>query len=513
MSGFADKRSPATASPSHGAVTWQTTNEEVCSPAPAMVQRRGASTEPGTPAVPSGLVDRAVQRHGPGSGGPGSAQVPSGLVDRSVRARAGAGPGNAALPRGLIGRQRGVAEASDGRGRPAFPRMNSARRGKASTSAGGSRARSDLSDLMDQTLHIADASSSRRSRPAARLSPQDRGRLEELDDLRALGEEREALGEPDIADLEARAHELIDELGVRRGQPDAENKRRLIAAHGELPPETLEMLDRLAVSTAERDALRRQDGLRDEHATAQFASEMHDLRGRWPPMTSDQRTDTLGQVINARLRDIGVPELRITSGPMSNDMPGQFVYQRWSILLNEQTLDVARPGSDDFGQLTNAAYHEARHAEQWYLMARMLTEDDRSPDAASAETRIPLAVCESAAREPPLSQRQRAAAAVFYHSVYGDDSDHRVHVFEEIDRLNEMIPEAEQAAAASLADPRLSLRQKQRQAEKLRRLKKMRSRQQEAYEALPEEADAWQVGEAAEQAFMAMPASRSSRGW
>jgi len=357
----------------------------------------------------------------------------------------------------------------------------------------------ELLDLIERT-RLGDQSPGR-GHEATELSEQDREWLEELDEYRSARDELEELEQP-VASIEPAIHELIDRLGVRAGTPGAETKRRLIEARGNLPPETLAMLRHFASSSAAQDAQRRQRGLKDPRATAQFANEMRGLHGSWPAMPPAERADAIGRRINARLRDIGVPELKIKAVAMAGSANGQFNYLDWSIQINVGTLHAPRLAVHEFGSLTQTAYHEARHAEQWYLIARALAERGSSPAAIAKKTRIPSAVCEAAAIAPPLSRAQMDAATVFYESVYGERMKYRNHVLNEHARLEQRLAAGPTVAAIEAA-PNLSAAEKWQHAQAVRQLQGLEHQYYQAYKDLPEEHDAWAVGDAAEKAFHA----------
>jgi len=246
---------------------------------------------------------------------------------------------------------------------------------------------------------------------------------------------------------------------------------------------------------------RRERGLKDKEHTAQFAGEMKALEGSWSAMNPAERADAVSARINARLRDIGVPALRVTTAALGSQECGRFSFAKWSMVLNEQMLAAPQLTRSQSAELTNTVYHEARHAEQWYLIARVLAEDGVPPDEASNKTRIPPAICEAATSEPALSDAQADMARRFYDSVYGKHKHHRDNVLAEGDRFNRLMPEAERLYRASMADPGVSLEEKREKTRSLMRLRELEEENHQAYRQLPEEKDAFEVGGAAGEAY------------
>ena len=430
-----------------------------------------APAEELSPAAPTTLL-----RPRPGPGAAGSDAVPSGLIAGGIQQRpAGSGEaGNAPVSSGIVGYA------------PAPGSPNPGASGQFDTSASG-----------------AGETSTARDNGAAELSSQDRRRLAGLDDLRKNAPAIQSRGTPDaVAHFRRIVHELIDRLGVRRGEPGADEKRALIAAQGNVPPETLTMIDHYAISRAELEAaLRRQNGLKDPRMTEQFVSDMQGFEGDWSAMAPAERADSIGHRINARLRDIGVPEVKIKTAPLDDGTVGQFDNPTWSIEINERNLQAPQISAYAVGKLINLVYHEARHAEQFFLIARFLKQHGGSPADVAKRAAIPLPVCEAATKAPPLSRAQAAAAKVFFDSIFGTGARHGEQVFAALDRTTAMLSAAQQAHRAMARDPNRTKEEKQQTAREVQRLHDLMVQIHQDYEALPEEKDAIEVGTAARRVY------------
>lgn len=455
MFGATNKPSQATASSSGAAP--RAPAEEMSPAVPTTLLRpRTGTGDAGGDAIPSGIIAGGIQRRPAGSGAVGNAPVSSGIV--------------------------GYAPA------PGSPNRGASGQTDASTSVAGGEA------------------STRLDTGAAVLSPQDHGWLAQLDDLRKHAEALGSRGTPEaVARIQRAAWDLIDKLGVRRGEPGAEEKRALIVKQGNIPHNTLKLLDSFAISRAELAmAERRRNGLKDTQATGQFVGDMQGIEGGWSTMAPSDRADSIGHRINARLRDIGVPEIKIKTAPLTSETAGQFERWNWSIALNEQVLHAPQISSSEFGELLNTVYHEARHAEQSFLIARMLIRRGGSPAETAQKTRIPLPVCEAAARTPPLSRAQTEAASVWFDSMLGPGAIRTTRVYAAFDRTALMLSAAQQAHRASEMDPHRSQEEKQQTAREVHRLAEQLAQLHRAYEAAPEEKDAIAVGNAAGRIYATM---------
>jgi hypothetical protein len=221
-------------------------------------------------------------------------------------------------------------------------------------------------------------------------------------------------------------------------------------------------------------------------------------------MKPDERANALADIINGHLKEAGVPELKVKteSGTGAN---GHLDFQKWEILVNEGKLNTPTMDEGQLGELANTIYHEARHGEQWYMMARHMAETGMTPAEISAKTRIPEAVCDAAAAEPKMSPQQSAEAQKYYDSVYGKDSTHRNQVLNDLKDNPGRVQNAKAEYEAAVNDPRTTPAERQAKLKAWQDAYAKYQADYQKYRALPEEADAWATGDAAEQAFKNAP--------
>ncbi len=213
---------------------------------------------------------------------------------------------------------------------------------------------------------------------------------------------------------------------------------------------------------------------------------------RWEELGNAQaRADALVATVNQRLAAAGVPEL--TAVLYAGDSPqeqGSLDFGPWAMQLNRLLLDHPGLGRDDAASLANTVYHEARHAEQWFAMARLRAGEGRGAAAIAAELGVPARVAR-AARAAPIrpGSTDAVAASGWYQSVYGAHSGHRESVLGRLTAADWAVTEARcrcQRAPSPANDERLA-----RAEERLTRV-------HNEYRELPEENDAWATGPAAE---------------
>jgi len=120
----------------------------------------------------------------------------------------------------------------------------------------------------------------------------------------------------------------------------------------------------------------------------------------------EERAGAVLGVINARLAAVGVPTIgRITKEGGGN---AHFNKKSWTISVDGDFAMRGDPSAP--AQLLTTVYHEARHAEQDFLVARSLARDKSAVEIAAAHE-IPLEVANAAKASPLPADDPQAALA------------------------------------------------------------------------------------------------------
>ncbi|HBE19950.1 MAG TPA: hypothetical protein DEG17_04710 [Cyanobacteria bacterium UBA11149] len=180
------------------------------------------------------------------------------------------------------------------------------------------------------------------------------------------------------------------------------------------------------------------------------------------------------------------------------DDAGRFDYKYWQIELNQQSFGTSSIATPQMREVVNTIYHEARHAEQYYRIAQLLATQGHDASYIEAKMGIPPNVATNAVSKPFEAGSDdvlKKQAQLWYDSIYGKNSDKREQV------LNKL---RQEAAALSNADTALQNAQNTGNQTAINQAwqnyNNVYARYQnahKAYRALPEEADAWRVGDAA----------------
>ena len=195
--------------------------------------------------------------------------------------------------------------------------------------------------------------------------------------------------------------------------------------------------------------------------------------------TFEERAEAVRGVINARLAAAHVP----TVGPITAEGGGNahFKKQTWSVTVDPDF--AMRGGPSAPAELLTTVYHEARHAEQDFLVARHMARD-RSAAQIAAEHEVPAHVAEAAKASPLPADDPQAELA---------------------ERLRGPVPDAGPDPELAAIRPRL-IEKKQRGEEFTPEEKAIMDRAYQRYKSRPNEADAFLVEALAKQG-QALPAS------
>jgi hypothetical protein len=167
-------------------------------------------------------------------------------------------------------------------------------------------------------------------------------------------------------------------------------------------------------------------GLSQQQDVNQYVDETYG--GAVSCMSADDRAAQVMAAVNERLAAEGIPQLQWTWGA-TGATQGYFAFSSWSMALNAQPFspDVYESGSvASHADLLDTVYHEARHSEQWFRMARERAGLGATAAQIVGVMGIPQWVADSACAYPitqcDYSQYQ---AEEWYQSVYGTGHDHR----------------------------------------------------------------------------------------
>lgn len=161
--------------------------------------------------------------------------------------------------------------------------------------------------------------------------------------------------------------------------------------------------DTSPVHTVSRTVIQRAEtGLRNSGATDRVVQLAHEFANK-PSNANKPIQDLIDEIqshINTELKGQKVPEIAVIGGAAGKN--GEFDFTTWQTELN---IASTFGGKNTIGELTqkeiansvNTLYHESRHGEQWFRIARMragkaLTKDDKDTKRRQVATQIAQAM-------------------------------------------------------------------------------------------------------------------------
>jgi hypothetical protein len=160
------------------------------------------------------------------------------------------------------------------------------------------------------------------------------------------------------------------------------------------------------------------------------AAARRDGRPAWAALAgAETRMAALGRDLAASIARRGVPVPAIEAVDIGS-ATGLFDARAWTLRISRAALMAVpvAPSSLEARALAAAAHHEARHAEQWFAMARLRAGDGRSATQIGVEMGLPAKVAAAAVKAGPVPARQRAEAQAWWDSVYGPGAGRRNQV-------------------------------------------------------------------------------------
>ena len=195
-------------------------------------------------------------------------------------------------------------------------------------------------------------------------------------------------------------------------------------------------------------------GLADPANMAEFCADFAKLQNDWPSLTPAERRQRLESIMNKQLGKSGMPNQSVVGSASHAPGNAQYDFTSGTLEVSQAQLNSPTLSGNSARQLANATWHEGRHAEQWWHMARQQAGNGQSAAQIASGMSIPNSMANAAAANPLTgTSPQSNLASASWDSVYGARGNYRNQVLNNI-------------------QPRYS-----------------------EYRALPEEQDAWNTGD------------------
>jgi hypothetical protein len=214
--------------------------------------------------------------------------------------------------------------------------------------------------------------------------------------------------------------------------------------------------------TASRQTIQRQPYGLDQHAPIDdFTDKAADIWSKQPNMSIRDFVFKLMGIISFKLDDHKVPPCGWALDP-NLGVHGKFDQKQWKMFINP-TLFSTNTNATVLKNLTEAEvtevvgtlYHEARHADQDFLIARVLAGKGMNVDQIVAKTKMPKVVVEEAdaIKLIPSSQNkgQVAHAEKMFDVMYGEHNEILTLLMEKSEPLIKVLAVTQAVTQSTLA--------------------------------------------------------------
>jgi len=244
-----------------------------------------------------------------------------------------------------------------------------------------------------------------------------------------------------------------------------------------------------------------------------FAASVKSIQSRWATLpTPDAKASAIGKAADDELVAAAVPPFRIVNKePMA--FKGYFSGTEWRFAISEQLVQGEVLTTTDAAEVANTAFHESRHAEQQFLAARYSADVNNLDEAAlSVEQQIPKAIAAIAVTKKFDSGTNAAAKNMgrqMYQATVTDRTKNQS--ISNNDGWDDMADRRKEALSAlqllNTGATSKTIGEANAAFEALKSQIIVVEKKYALYRRIPYEADAHEVGDAAEQAFLGWPAA------
>ncbi len=245
-------------------------------------------------------------------------------------------------------------------------------------------------------------------------------------------------------------------------------------------------------------------GLRAVTCRYKFASDVAAVHKGWTAtgMTAAKRAQAVVDAANRQLAVGGTPAVKLAFAGQSSKFGAFFAQGDWRVDLDKRGFEGQKaPSLREMAELVDTVYHECRHAEQWFLVARYLTTSE--PPYMTAQelggSGVKLSVALKAATLPIEADSAEEELAIRFTQCLVAHSG------------NERVIQSQKDLKLLTEDPNATAKQKKEAKDRLVKLgyinegasdAQVRRAAHRAYQYQFAEADAWDTGRLAKETFV-----------
>nr|WP_147363307.1 hypothetical protein [Deinococcus sp. RM] len=191
-------------------------------------------------------------------------------------------------------------------------------------------------------------------------------------------------------------------------------------------------------------------GLAKPTQIAKYATNVEELIAMWNTIGGyDGRRRALYAVLEQQLEAVGVIVPKFNLGNLSPGTMGTYDSSGHELRINSEFLRRPQPTPLDIREFLSTLYHEARHAEQAFMVARLLYGNGLKTDDIYKQTRINPTLLKAAAAKPIRADSPAGIVAnEWYQSKYGALAAQRSQTMSDLNTNRMTIASVEQSLAA-----------------------------------------------------------------
>jgi hypothetical protein len=159
------------------------------------------------------------------------------------------------------------------------------------------------------------------------------------------------------------------------------------------------------------------DGLRSEESIADYVNDTYGTAHS--SMDPQEQLDALAAAANEQLAAAGVPYVPIAFGDAGTNW-AVFDWRPWAVTVNRDLYVKAQENGEAVENM-DTIYHESRHSEQWWTIARLLAGlYDMDGAAINTRTGLNIDIANLAVADPILQSDTKTMAAIaWYEQTFG----------------------------------------------------------------------------------------------
>ncbi len=237
-----------------------------------------------------------------------------------------------------------------------------------------------------------------------------------------------------------------------------------------------------------------------------FATAVRSVQTNWTKLSVDDRVKDLGNAGSVELKAVDVPGF-LAVDKKQIEFKGFFTPSKWSFTISKDLVSGSSLSDPDAAEVANTTLHEARHAEQGFLAARFSAGAKRNDAAAIVvEQNIPQVIADAAVAKKFDAKTDATVAALGKHMYQADVTDSAKNkAISDDDGFADLAIRRTEAQTAlgnlKAGATTKTIAEATAKRDALRSQITVVEQKYTLYRNIPYEADAHEVGDAAEQAF------------